>query len=116
MIQRLCITIALLASACCNRQWTRTDTALEATFAAEMAVDTYQTGAIVDACREVNPVIGSCNDRVPYQVYQPVMLLAHAVVSYMLPPNWRRIWQGITVGVEGHQVFVNAEVALHPAQ
>ena len=103
--------IALLLSGCCPfRQWSRTDTVLEATFGAELAVDAAQTGHIVAECQEYNPIVGPCGERVPFPVYQLAVAVLHVAVAAALPPRWREIFQGVTIGVEGHTIYFNAIV------
>lgn len=107
----LLVLIAVLASGCLhNRHWDTTNTALEATFAAEITVDGLQTRKIVADCQEYNPVIGPCGDRVPLGVYIPLTGILHAAISYVLPPKARLIWQSATSGAEANVIYYNTLV------
>lgn len=107
---RLIAIAVLVIGGCCPARYSKTDLALEGTFAAELAVDGAQTRAIVDDCQEYNPVIGPCGQRVPYPAYILGALVIHAAISAVLPPRARTIWQSITVGVEAHTLYYNAIV------
>ena len=104
--------LALLALAGCQH-WTKGDTARELGFAAVTSADWYQTEAIARDCQEVNPIVGPCGGTMgpgtgaPVDAVMPVMLLAHAAVSAMLPPSWRRAWQWGGIGAEGATVVEN---------
>lgn len=107
--------ILCLVAACGPRGWDRTNTAMEATMFAELAVDGYQTRTIVSNCQEYNPVIGPCGDRVPLGVYIPVTAVLHAVIAYALPPRARNIFQAATAGAEAHVIYFNSIVPDQPA-
>jgi hypothetical protein len=87
--------------------WTKSDVALETTFVATAAVDWHQSTGIVDDCRELNPVIGSCGDVVPLSVYFPVLVALHVVIAAALPRRWRGIFQGVTIGIEATTIYRN---------
>lgn len=106
--------IALLLAGCCPQQWSRTDTALEATFGAELVVDAAQTASIVNNCQEYNPVVGPCGERVPFPIYELAVMVLHAAIAAELPPRAREIFQGVTIGVEGHTIYFNALVPDQP--
>ena len=107
---RLLAIAVLVIGGCCPARYSKTDLALEGTFAAELAVDAAQTGAIVGECQEYNPVIGRCGQRMPYPLYTLSALVLHLAISAILPPRARTIWQGVTVGVEAHTLYYNALV------
>ena len=108
---RLLLIAAFLAGCFPHeRHWDGTNTVLEVTFAAELAVDGMQTRQIVADCQEYNPVIGPCGDRVPLGAYIPLTGLLHLAVSYFLPPKARLVWQSVTVGAEGHVIYFNSIV------
>lgn len=115
---RALVALAVLAvSGCCGvgRGWDHTNTAMEAAFVGELTVDALETGGIVGACQEYNPIIGRCGDRLPYGVYIPLVGLLHVAAALVLPPRWRDGFQAATLGVEGHVVYINAIVPLQPA-
>jgi hypothetical protein len=107
----LVIAATLLICGCgAGRGWDRANTAMEVTFLGELAVDAVQTSTIVADCQEYNPIVGPCNNRMPYQLYVPVLGVLHVAAALVLPPRYRDWFQAATIGVEGHVVFFNALV------
>ncbi len=99
------LVIVLGLSACA--QWSRKDSALEASFIAVTTIDWGQTDSIVARCGETNPIMGWCGQRVPVGVYFPVSLMAHAAIAALLPPSWRTIFQSATLGMETTTAYWN---------
>jgi len=85
--------------------WSRHDTARELAFTGEMALDTAQSITIGEQCMEENPIVGMCGQRLAF--YMPGMVIVHVVTSALLPPDKRRAWQWLTLGVEGSTVMAN---------
>jgi hypothetical protein len=84
------------------------DIVLEAGFLAATAIDWCQSGRFPRTCREDNPVIGRCGERVPLDVYIPISAAAHVALTYLLPRGtWRTAWLGLTVGMEVDVVYGN---------
>lgn len=106
----LLISVVLLGGCAMGRGWDRANTAMEAAFLGELTVDAIQTRTIVADCQEYNPIVGPCNNRMPYQAYVPVLGLLHVVAAVALPPRYRDWFQAATIGIEGHVVFFNALV------
>ena len=105
--------LAILALAGCAG-WSRKDTALESAFFLATTIDWGQTQDITAACDEVNPVMGSCGQRVPVGAYFPMLLLAHVAIAAALPPSWRSTFQGFTLGMELTTTYWNhREVMTH---
>jgi hypothetical protein len=105
------VVLASLAACVPGRGWSRANTALEATFLAELAVDGAQTEAwILPGCTETNPIVGRCGERVPVPLYLAGAAVLHVAVAWLLPGRARDAWQAITIGVEGHVVLQNALV------
>jgi hypothetical protein len=102
---RWIIAIVILLAGC--QQWTRRDTALEVAFFTASTLDWQQTMDITASCNEVNPVLGSCGQRIPVGMYFPLVLAAHAALAAVLPPSWRGTFQGFTVGVETATTYWN---------
>lgn len=100
------VLLATCADAAADR-WTHTDTALQITFAGTLALDYLQTRQITDLCREANPIIGECGDRVSPDVYFPAAFAGHALVAAALPQPYRRIWQSVWVGAQTHTIYRN---------
>ncbi len=84
------------------------DAALEGAFAATMVVDAMQTRQITAACRESNPVIGMCGERLSPFAYFPLVAVAHAGISAAIPRGpWRTTWQAFSLGVSVDVVHTN---------
>jgi len=82
--------------------------ALEAVFVAATMVDWKQSGKYVAGCREANPAIGPCGERIPLNVWIPVAALAHLAITHALPAGtWRTAWLGLTGGLEVDSVYAN---------
>lgn len=101
---RLLAAVALVGCA----HWTAKDTALEAGFAFATMIDWQQTDTITYDCGELNPIMGLCGQRVPVGVYFPAMLGLHALVSALLPRDWRTVFQAATAGMEGTTAYWNS--------
>jgi hypothetical protein len=99
----LCVVLASCS------HWSKTDTVLEAAFIATTAIDWHQTMSITANCNELNPVIGSCGDGVPPNAYFPMTFVLHAAVAAALPPRWREVFQGFTIGLEASTTYRNAQ-------
>lgn len=106
-------TLALVLLTACGPQhaFSKSDYVLETTFAAETAVDWRESGRFVDDCHESNPAIGACGDRVPLDVYIPVSVILHAVITYAIPRgSWRTAWLGFSAGAELDTIYSNTLV------
>jgi hypothetical protein len=107
MMTRLVLVFALLAG--CGG-WTKRDTLAELGFATITADDWRQTRTITRHCDEINPLIGPCGENLPVDGYFPAAILLHAAISAALPPRWRTLWQGVTIGAELNQVWRNHQI------
>jgi hypothetical protein len=103
------IPVILLAAVSCGG-WSRKDTALEAGVALTFALDWHQTagaGGVTGSCQESNPILGACGERMPVNLYFPVVFALHPLLAAVLPPAWRTIFQAITIGGEGSTTWSN---------
>ena len=87
--------------------WSKKDSALELGFAGITTVDWVQSKWIAAACREQNPIIGRCGQRVPVDLYFPIAMLVHVSIALILPPTYRTLWQAAYIGAEANQVWGN---------
>ena len=110
-------------------EWTKTDTALQTTYAVVHLADWLQTisinkqdggsygkiGEYSIQYVETNPLLGKhpSNDRV--NAYFATTLLLHTAISYVLPDPYRNIWQTVWIGVEAAQVVRNYNVGIRVA-
>lgn len=72
----------------------------ETAFLIPATVDELQTMKITSLCRENNPIIGRCGQNVSVGMYFFTAEVLHIGVALLLPPKWRRWWQGLTAGGE----------------
>ena len=83
--------------------WTREDTYRELTWTALLVVDYGQTMNIArnpDKFREYNPILGEHPSQSSVGLYMLSAAIIHPVISYYLPPKYRKWWQYISIGVE----------------
>lgn len=94
--------------------WTATDTAVEAAMAVALAADCLQTEQnFRRGGWDRNPLDSHLRRfRVRPRLYFSGALLLHAGVARVLPQPWRLVFQGATLGVEGHAVWANWQVGL----
>lgn len=112
-LKSFAVLAALLPACCGARSWSRSDIVLEATFAAATLVDGLQSRSIVAECREANPVIGECGDRLPLAIYIPLSALLHAAITGAIPHGTgRTVWLGVSAGAELDTVYSNQFTAL----
>jgi hypothetical protein len=69
-----------------------------------LAVDWKMSSDYTGECREMNPMIGECGQRVPVNLYFPVVIAANLALGYFLG----EAPLGVMTGLEGHVVLRNA--------
>lgn len=72
-----------------------------------LIADWHQTTKIVEECRELNPIIGECGERVSPDLYFLTTIAAHLAVGVLLPEHWRDVWFGTIAGAEASIVWSN---------
>jgi hypothetical protein len=107
-VRRAVVIAALLwASPAAAEEWTSVDTAVQAAVTLTLAVDYLQTRAIIDDGIEANPVMGNRGERLPAEVYFPVVAVAHAGLARLLPQPYRRMSQVALIGLQSYIVHRN---------
>jgi hypothetical protein len=88
------------------QEWTRVDTAYEAGCVAALALDWGQT-LDIQRCiasrhdtRETNAIIGPHPSRAAVNCYFGAVIVGHVLTAALLPPRYRRTFQGATLGLE----------------
>lgn len=107
------VVVAMLLSGrvAALERWTSADVALEAAFAAAVLVDVTQTRwALRNGYEEMNPLLGHQPSSTRLVASGLGVVAGHAIVSVVLPPKWRRWWQGVTLTAELGAVGWNAGV------
>lgn len=108
-------------------EWTGKDTAWQAVYTVMHVADWGQTLDIAESCTdyaagnfkwrgceytEANPFLGERPSRREVNTYFASTLIAHTLIAYYLPTEYRRIWQTIWIGIEADQVARNAKVGV----
>ncbi len=119
MSLRLAAVVVLLAGPAAVRAadtWTSGELAVEATFAALVALDYSQTRyalahppAMTDTV-ELNPILPRRPSRATLATACVAAIGVHAAVSHYLPRQWRRAWLVGTVIGEGANVTLTSIV------
>lgn len=96
-------------------QWTKTDTTFQIAYTTLHVMDWGQTLDIsknTEKWHETNPILGrhpSC-EKVNY--YFATTLIGHTAIAYILPKDYRRIWQMVWIGIEAGYVIHNASIGI----
>ena len=99
----LSVFILLYAFPAFSRDWKKEDTQREIIWTAILFVDYGQTMNIAknpDKYYEYNPILGKHPSPSSVDIYMLSAAILHPVISYYLPPNYRKWWQYITIGIE----------------
>lgn len=96
------------------KDWTREDTNRQAVVTALLVVDWGQTRYIAKhpEFHETNPLLGEHPSIGQVNNYFVASILAHATVSMILPPDWRKGWQYIWIGIEADTVDRNRHIGI----
>lgn len=95
--------------------WTKEDTAWQASYTAVLAADCAQTRWGASHPREFeegNKLIGPHPSKGKIDNICLAVALGHFGISYALPPKYRRFWQFSSIVVEATVVFHNASLGL----
>lgn len=65
-----------------------------------------------DQYREFNPILGSHPSVGEVDLYMGGWMLLHPIISDMLPPEYRKYWQYISIGVSGGCVLNNMNLGI----
>lgn len=95
-------------------KWTKADTARQIAFTTLTVVDWGQTRYISksDDFYELNPLLGKNPSRDEVDKHFLIAITAHAVISYLLPRDYRKVWQYIFIGTEGAVVTRNHAIGV----
>ncbi len=102
--------IFLLACDARSDEWTRADTAWEASAVALIAIDWMQTTSFrQENYYETNPILGTEPSQRRVNLLIGGAMLGHVVVARLLPGGWpRRAFQALTITMELGAVTNNA--------
>lgn len=97
--------------------WTEADTQRQLVYSAFHVIDWGQTRDIAtrDDHIETNPILGKYPSVQTVDYYFAAAIAGHTLVSYLLPPKYRKWWQVIWIGLEAKTVAHNysAGVNIH---
>jgi len=137
-MKRLVILLVLLLSSnsFAYDKWTTTDTVLQSVYVALHTTDWVQSrwiakhGYIETPFARTNPdgsavfgrsyvehkegnvLLGEHPHKDKVDIYFASTLILHTLVSYLLPSNYRHIWQGVTIGMEGTAIGHNVRAGV----
>ena len=113
---RIIILLLLLIPSYANAEyrfaenWTREDTARQASFIIVTTADWLQTRCIAkhpDSWRELNPIIGSHPSVDKVDAYFATAIAAHTLIAVALPAEYRKWWQYTWISLESATVVWN---------
>ncbi len=102
------ILVLLFLVGCGGQRWTTTDTVMQATFAATMAVDYWQTTRITADNMESNPVIGSHGQNLNPVLYFATATAMQYMLARILPKAPRRVMTALLTGNQIDVISFNA--------
>ena len=89
-------------------EWTNTDTAFQVGYSILHIIDWGQTREIINnGYSESNLILGEYPSKGKINTYFAVTLIGHAAISYVLPHDYRILWQVIWIGMEARTVAWN---------
>jgi hypothetical protein len=97
-----------------TRDWTPRDWALQSTYTALHVLDWSQSLSIARSPdrAEANPFLGAHPSPAKVNAYFGGTLAAHWLISALLPPKARGVWQCFTIVLEGQSVARNFAVGV----
>ena len=101
------LVIVLLLATGCHSRAVRYG-ALAGTSTALIAADWVQTTTIVADCDEKNPFIGRCGERIPPDVWFPLMMAGNLAAGLLLGDVFGQGWFGAVTGGQAATVIHNA--------
>jgi len=100
----------------CAADWSTGDTVREVIAEGLIATDFAQTRTIAanpQQWSELNPLLGSHPSVGKVNLLAVGVLIAHPVISYLLPRPYREVFQYVTIGVEATAVSHNYQIGIH---
>ena len=98
-----------------GKDWTREDTYRQSVLTVLLVVDWGQTRYIAKhplQHKEMNQFLGEHPSVGRVNNYFAASILGHAVISYILPPDWRKGWQYVWIGIEFGVVQRNHSIGI----
>lgn len=105
--------VALLTG--CFTNWTKADVYRQATWTALHGADWLQTRYIAqhpEQYKEYNPILGSHPSVTEVDLYMGGWMVLHPIITDILPPEYRKYWQYITIGEKAFWVGHNYSIGI----
>jgi hypothetical protein len=102
-------------SGCANGGWSTEDSYRQAGVVALSGIDWMQTRKIAknpDDYHENNPILGEHPSTGKVDAYFAASIAAHTAIAAALPPEYRKWFQYISIGVEAGVVASNLSIGL----
>lgn len=115
MLKFILAALLLIPSLACSDDWSAADTKREAIYLTLHAADWLQTRQIAknpDKFRELNPILGTHPHVDKVDTLFLLSGLSHAFASKILPAEYRKVFQYITIGVRAGVVANNYNVGV----
>ncbi len=114
MFRILTLFILLSFPTSVQADWTKTDTHRQLIYSTLHIIDWGQTRYIAthDQYYERNYFLGKYPSIQDVDIYFASMLAGHTLVSYLLPPDWRKVWQYVWIGVRFKTVADNYSIGI----
>ena len=97
---RLYLEVPVRPAAVAAPPWDWVDTSLQLGIGLGLAADWAQTRQIVRDGHEANPLIGAHGEHIAPGVYFPAVFAVSTATAWTLPRDWRRVVQGVVLGME----------------
>lgn len=111
-----CITMLLFlmtSTAVASDNWSHLDVAREAAYQIVTVIDWGQTLDISNRnFVELNPILGRHPSRARVNTYFPIGMMLHALTSHVLPSEYRKWWQTVSLSIESSVVVSNFNVGI----
>lgn len=111
----LIIALLFISSSAFADDWSKADVARETVLLVIHAVDWGQTRNIAknpSQYAELNPFLGVHPSVSRVDNYFVLTGLAHVGISHVLPSEWRKGWQYVTIGIGGANIARNHSIGL----
>ena len=105
----IAFVMIVAASPAFGSDWSRSDTYRQGAFFLVHTIDWMQTREIAsnDDWVENNPILGTHPSASDVNRYFLGTALLHTAIAYHLPPEWRRDFQNISIGIQFGTVWHN---------
>jgi hypothetical protein len=113
----LLISLLLLSSSAFADEWTRGDSYREATFLTLLVIDYGQTSTIAQHPELYKETVSAwAISEHPSQetvnTYFSIVAIAHPIIAYYLPSEWRKAFQYLTIGEKIPAVIGNVTIGI----